>query len=174
MSREREREGEGEREREREREREGERDSLSLSPTIGTILMMLVHLQSNPPRIGDYREVIMTSSEILDSDLSPSSTIKSVKTVRQAVGGAPKLNADADSSSGGTSSGEEESENSSPSLATHSTRLQQTSPTPTGPVSSLQAYGFELKEPSIKDSLLYERFTSFYHFSSPSETLICV
>jgi hypothetical protein len=89
-------------------------------------------------------------------------TLKSVKTVRQAVGGAPKPNADADSSSEGSSSGEEESENSAPSLAHDSTRARQTSPLPSGPVSCLQAYGFELQEPSIKDSLLYERYARLH------------
>jgi hypothetical protein len=85
------------------------------------------------------------------------------KTVRVVVGGAPKSNADADSSSGGTSSGEEEDENSAPSLATHSTHSRQASPLPSGPVSSMQAYGFELHEPSVRDSLLYERYARLHN-----------
>ena len=85
------------------------------------------------------------------------SALKS-KTARAVVGGAPKSNTDADSSSGGTSSGEEESETSAPSLVIHSTHSRQASPLPRGPMTSMEAYGFELHEPSIRDSLLYDRY----------------
>ena len=77
------------------------------------------------------------------------------------MGGAPTPNvpdADADSSSGGTSSGEEEYENSTPLLANHSVRSsRQISPLPKWPLSSQQVYGFELKEPFPADTALYER-----------------
>lgn len=84
---------------------------------------------------------------------------RSLKTVRQAVGGAPIPtipDGDGDSSSGETSS-EEESETSSPLLATHSVRSTEISPLPMVPISCQQAYNFELQEPSPADTALYER-----------------
>ena len=78
------------------------------------------------------------------------------------MGGAPTPNipdADAESLSGDTSSGEEESENSAPSLATLSLRSsRQTSPLAMTPVSCREAYLFELEEPSVADTALYERY----------------
>ena len=85
---------------------------------------------------------------------------RSLKTVRQAVGGAPTptaLDGDGDSSSGETSS-EEETENSTPSLATHSVRSTQVSLLPMVPISCQKAYNFELRDPSPADTALYERY----------------
>ena len=93
----------------------------------------------------------------------------SKKAWRPAIVGSPNPGPDEDSGSSGGDSEEEEGDFMSQPSAPKAASLLSSSSAPPELLSTMESYGFELKDPSKEDLFLYERLKAYTELITPQK-----